>query len=154
MLIPQVPSPDFTITFVLDYSITALKTFWSSAQINLPKNSLAFTIWYLNNTLANGTNLHKWELSLSPRCSSCLQFHSLLHIVAGCKSYLEDARCIWRHKSALYFIASVLHSIKNSTPFVVLWSFLSRYIITGDHLESDMLLSIGLPIIYVIELAV
>ena len=120
----------------------------------MPTSIFIFTVRYLNNTLANRTNLHKWKLSSSPDCSFYLKPKSLLHIVEGCKSYLEDGRYTWRHNSALYFIASTLQCIKNSTMYADLPGFFSPCIITGDHLRPDMLISIGSATIYIIELTV
>ena len=150
----QLPSQGFIITFLLNHSLTQLNSLWSSAQSSLPKNSFNFTVRYLNNTLANRTNLQKWKLSSSPDCSFCLKPESLLHIVASCKSYLEDGRYTRRHNSALHFIASTLQGIKYSTMYADLPGFLSPCIITGDHLRPDMLISIGLAAIYIIELTV
>ena len=139
----QVPSQGFIITFLLNHSLTQLNSLWSSAHSSLPKKIFNFTVRYLNNTLANRTNRHKWKLSSSLECSFCLKPESLLHIVAGCKSYLEDGRYTWRHNSALHFIASTLPCIKNSTMYGDLPGFPSPCIITGDHLRPDMLIPIG-----------
>ena len=150
----QLPSQGFIITFLLNHSLILLNSLWSSAQSSFPKNMFNFTVWYLNNTLANRTNLHKWKLSSSPDCSFCLKPESLLHIIAGCKSYLEEGRYTWRHNSALHFITSTLQCIKNSTMYADLPDFLSPCIITGDHLRPDMLISTGSATIYIIELTV
>ena len=115
---------------------------------------LNFTVQYFNNTLANRTNLYKWRLSSSPDCCFCLKLESLLHIVAGCKSYLEDGRYTWRHKSTSHFIASTLQCIKNSTMYADLPGFLLPCIVTGDHSWPDMVISLGLATIYIIELTV
>ena len=150
----QLPSQGFISTFLLNHSLTQLNSLWSSAQSSLPKTIVNFTVRYLNKTLANRTNLHKWKLSSSPECSFCLKPESLLHIVAGCMSYLEDSRYKWRHNSALLFIASTLKCIKSSTMYADLQGFLSPCIVTGDHLRPDMLISIGSATIYIIELTV
>ena len=57
----QLPSQGFIITFLINHSLTQLNSLWSSAQSSLPKNISTFTVRYLNNTLANRTNLHKWK---------------------------------------------------------------------------------------------
>ena len=150
----QLPSQGFIISFLLDHSLVTLNSLWSSTQSKLPKNIFNFTVRYLNNTLANRTNLHKWKLSPSPDCSVCLHPESLLHVVSGCKSYLEDGRYTWRHNSALHFVASTLQCIKNSTLYVDLPGFLSPCILTGDLLRPDLLLCIGTATIYIVELTV
>ena len=150
----QLPSQVFIITFLLNHSLNQLNSLWSSAQSSLPKNIFNFTVRYLNNRLANRTNLHRWKLSSSPDCSFCLKPKSLLHILAGYKSYLEDGRYTWRHDSALHFIESTLQCIKSSTMYADLPVFLSPCIVTGDHLRPDMFISIGSATIYIIELTV
>ena len=98
----QLSSQGFIVTFLLYHSLTQLNSLWSSAQNSLPKSIFNFTVRYLNNTLANRTNVYKWKLSSSPGCSFCLKPESLLHIVAGCKSYLEDGRYTWRQFSLTF----------------------------------------------------
>jgi len=87
-------------TFLLNHSLTQLNSLWSSAQNSWPKIIFNFTVWYLNNTLVNHINLQKRKLSSSPNRSFCLKPELLLHIVAGCTSYHEDSRYIWRNNSA------------------------------------------------------
>ena len=132
----------------------SLNSLWSSAQSKLPKNIFNFSIRYLSNTLANRVNLYKWKLSQSSDCSFCLCPESLLHVVSGCKSYLEEERYTWRHNSALHFVASTLQSVRYSSLYADLPGFLSPCIITGDQLRPDMLLSIGKTTLYMIELTV
>ena len=129
----------------------SLNSLWSTAQSKLPKNIFNFSIRYLNKTLANRVNLYKWKLSQSSDCSFCLCPKSLLHVVSGCKSYLEDGRYTWRHDSALHFIASKLQCTRNSSLYVDLPGYASLCIITRDQLRPDMLLSIGKTTLYVIE---
>ena len=150
----QLTSQGFIISFLLEHSMKSLNSLWSSAQSKLPKNIFNFSIRYLSNTLANRVNLYKWKLSQSSDCSFCLCPESLLHVVSGCKSYLEEGRYTWRHNSALHFVASTLQSVRNSSLYADLPGFLSPCIITGDQLRPDMLLSIGKTILYMIELTV
>ena len=101
----HLPSQGFIITFLLDHST-------QKPQSNLPANIFNFSTKYLNNTLATRKNLHLWNLSTTSDCSFCLHPESLLHIVAGCKTYLNEGHYTWRHNSALSFIAQTLESIK------------------------------------------
>ena len=101
-------SQGFIITFILNHSLQAVNSLWSSAQSKLPKNIFNFTVRYLNNTLATCKNLTLWNLSNTSDCSFCLQPESFLHVVAGCKTYLNEGRFTWRHDSALNFLASSL----------------------------------------------
>ena len=99
-------------------------------------------------------NQYKCKLSQSSDCSFCLCPESLLHVVSGCKTYLEECRYTWRHNSALHFVVSTLKSVRNSSLYVDLPRFISPCIVTGDKLRPDMLLSIGKNTLYVIELIV
>ena len=99
-------------------------------------------------------NFYIWKLSQSSDCSFCLCPESLLHVVSGCNSYLEEGRYTWRHSSALHFVASKLQSVRNSSLYVDLPGFLSACNITGDQLRPDMPLYIGTTTLYVIELTV
>ena len=150
----HLPSQGFIITFLLDHSLHKLNSLWSKAQSKLPANIFNFSIKYLNNTLATRKNLHLWNLSTTSDCSFCLQPESLLHIVAGCKKYLNEGRYTWRHDSALSFIAQTLQSIKPAKLYADLPGYLSPCTITGDSLRPDILLSTADNTLYIIELTV
>ena len=122
--------------------------------ILLPANIFNFTIKYLNNTLATRKNLYLWGLSNTSDCSFCLQPESLLHIVAGCKAYLDQGHFTWRHNSALCFLAHTFQSVNSSKLYVDLPGYLSPCIITGDSLRPDILLSTIDNRLYIIELTV
>ncbi len=122
------------------------------AQSNLPKNIFNFSIRYINNSLPTGQNLARWNLSPTSDCHSCLLPESLLHIVAGCQSYLK--RFTWRHDSILNFLAKTLMSVNNSKLFVDLPEYRSPSIITGDKYRPDMLLVTSDNTLYVAELTV
>ena len=139
---------------VLKYSMPQLNKIWSTAQSNLPKNIFNFTIRYINNTLPTRKNLVKWGISSDSDCSLCLMPESLLHIVAGCKHYLQQGRYTWRHDSVLNFIAHSLPTTKNSILYVDLPGFPSPSIITGDSLRPDLVLSIPNKCLYILELTV
>ena len=88
-------SQGFIITFSLNHSLQAANSLWSTAQSKLPKNIFNFTVRYLNNTLATPKNLTLWSLSKTSDCFFCLQPESLLHVVAGCTTYLNEGRFTW-----------------------------------------------------------
>ena len=108
-------SQGFIIIFILNHSLKAVNSFWSSAQSKLPKNILNFTVRYLNETLAIRKNLTLWNLSNTSDCSLCLQPESLLHVIAGCKSYLNEGGFTWRYDSALNVLASSLQCLNHCT---------------------------------------
>ena len=93
---------------------------------------------YINNKLSTLINLVKWRISSSSDCSLCLSPETLLHIVAGCKSYLDQDRFTWRHDSVLKFIAKSLTSV-NGKLYSDLPKYLYPSIITGEKFRLDLL---------------
>ena len=139
---------------VMKYSTISFNSIWSSVQSKLPKNIFNFTIRYINNTLPTRKNLHKWGVSTTSECAFCLSPESLLHIVAGCKTYLNEGRFTWRHDSVLNLIASTLNSLNYSNLYVDLPGYLSPSVITGDTLRPDLVLTIENKCIYILELTI
>ncbi|CAB3991019.1 macrophage mannose receptor 1-like [Paramuricea clavata] len=76
--------------------------------------------------------------NLNPDCSRCLAPETLLHVVAGCQSYLE--RFTWRHDSVLNFLATSVQIVSGSHLYVDLPGSKSPSIITGDTYRPDLLI--------------
>jgi hypothetical protein len=147
----QLLSQGSFFSHVTKFSLSQFNTLWSVAQSKLPKNIFNFTIRYINNTLPTRKNLAKWSLASSPECSFCLCPETLLHVVAGCQSYLE--RFTWRHNSILNFIAKTFQTIKCEL-YADLPGFKCPSIITGDAYRPDLLLITPDRCLYVVELTV
>ena len=79
---------------------------------------------------------------------------SLLHVIAGCKTYLKEGRYTWRHDSVLNFLASPLACVKNSKIYVDLAGFLSPSVLTGDSLRPYPLLKVENKCLCILELTV
>jgi hypothetical protein len=139
---------------IIQNSLPKLNNFWSSAQSKLPKNIYNFTIRYINNTLPTRKNLAKWGLSPTSDCSFCLMPESLLHVVAGCKTYLDQGRFTWRHDSVLHFLAESLQAVNDSSIYADLPGFKSPSVLTGDSHRPDLLLSTSKNSLYMLELTV
>ena len=60
----------------------------------------------------------------------CLEPESLLHVVVGFNTYLNEGRFMWRHDSVLSIIASALKSIQSSDLYVDLPSYISPSVLT------------------------
>ena len=56
------------IIIIIYYADKKFVTTWHKALSTLPKNIYSFVIRYLNNTLANNTNLSQWGLKNSGKC--------------------------------------------------------------------------------------
>ena len=138
----------------MKYSTLSFNSIWSSVQKKLPKNIFNFTIRYMNNTLPTRKNLVKWGTAPTSECSYCLEQESLLHVVAGCKSYLNEGRFTWRHDSVLNFIASTIKSVKACNIYADLPGFISPSVITGDKLRPDLVLTLTTKCIYILELTI
>ena len=139
-------------TNITKFSLSQLTKIWSACQSNLPKNIFNFTVRYINNSLPTRQNLARWGLSPTSDCSRCLAPETLLHVVAGCQSYLE--RFSWRHDSVLNFLATNLQTVSGSHLYVDLPGYKSPSIITGDTYRPDLLLSTSTGTLYIVELTV
>ena len=124
---------------VIKFSLSKLNGIWSKSQSNLPKNIYNFTIRYINNSLPTRKNLTEWGILSNSDCSFCLNPETLLHVVAGCQTYLP--RFTWRHDSVLNLIAQTLQPVNNSNLFVDLPGYKSSSIVTGDTFRPDLRLS-------------
>ena len=134
------------------FSLPQVNSIRPTCQSKLPNNIFNFTIRYINNSLPTRRNLQKWGLLSSSECSFCLKPESLLHVVAGCSSYLD--RFTWRHDSILNFIANNLPSEHIQTIYADLPSFSNPSIITGDDYRPDLLILTKDNCLYVLELTV
>ncbi len=137
---------------ITKFSLSQVNIIWSTCQSKLPKNIFNFTIRYINNTLPTRKNLARWGLSSSTECSFCLNPESLLHVVAGCNSYLN--RFSWRHDSVLNFIANFLRPMIFNNLYVDIPGFLNPSIVTGDKYRPDLLLTTKDNCLYILELTV
>ena len=134
------------------FSLSQVNKIWSTCQSKLPKNIFNFTIRYINNSLPTRKNLAKWGISTSSECSFCLHPETLLHVVAGCSSYLN--RFTWRHDSILNFIANNIPLQNFQNIFADLPGFSNPSIITGDKHRPDLLLTTKDNCLYILELTV
>ena len=83
---------------------------WSNIISHLPRNIFDFTIHYLNNTLANGTNAIKWGITNRFTCIFCDRQQALGHLIGGCGTALLESRYNRRHDSILLNIYETIKS--------------------------------------------
>ena len=148
----QLTSQGSFFTSISRFSLPQVNTIWSTCQSKLPKNIFNFTIRYINNSLPTRRNLQKWGHTSSSECSFCRSAESLLHVVAGCSSYLD--RFTWRHDSILQFIANNLPSQHIQNVYADLPSFPNPSVITGDDYRPDLLILTKDNCLYILELTV
>ena len=142
-------SQGFFFSSTMKHLTSSLNSLWSSVQSKLPRNIFNFTIKYINNTLPTRKNLLKWGISSTSECSFCFKPESLLHVIAGCKTYLCEGRFTWRHDSVLSLIASTIQSAKFSDLYVDLPGYISPCVLTGDKLRPDLLITLQTKCIYI-----
>ena len=118
------------------------------------ESQMGLSFRYINYSLPTRKNLSKWGISSNSECTFGLSPESLLHVVAGCQSYLE--RFTWRHNSVLDFLARLtLQSVHGYNLFADLPGFRSPSVITGDSFRPDLLLACSNnSILYFVELTV
>ena len=150
----QLQSQGAILSFVLDHSLTVTKSIWISVQSKMPRNIFNFTIKYLNNSLSTRNNLNKWNFAQSSECSLCHLPETLLHVVAGCNSYLEEGRYTWQHNSALQILANYFRASAGASLNFDLPSFHSPSIIKGDNFRPDLVFASPDNKMYILELTV
>ena len=79
----------------------------------LPTNIYSIVIRYLNNTLANDTNLSKWGFKKFAKCDVCDGNQTLAHVVGERKTALDEKRYKWRHDSILAVLLNFIKTAKN-----------------------------------------
>ena len=94
--------------------------------------------------------MQKWGLTSSSECSFCLSAESLLHVVAGCSSYLD--RFTWEYDSILQFTANNLPSQHIQNIYADLPSLPNLSVITGDDYRADLLILSKDNCLYILEL--
>ena len=111
---------------------------------NALKSSINQSITHLRNMQYDQYNLwlHQYDL--------WLHHETLLHVVAGCSSYLN--RFTWRHNSILNFIANNIPLQNFQNIFADLPGFSNPSIITGDKHRPDLLLTTKDNCLYILEL--
>ena len=65
---------------------------WSNVISQLPWNIFNFTMCYLNNSLANGTNTIKWGKTNSSTWIFCDQQQTVGHVIGGCEFALLESK--------------------------------------------------------------
>ena len=109
---------------------------WSSVINHLPRNILSFTIRLINNTLANGTNVIKWDRTNSSTCTFCDQQQTLRHVIGGCETAFLESRYNCCHDSVLLNIYKTIKS-QGLQAFVDIEGYPNPSIITGDEQQPD-----------------
>jgi hypothetical protein len=76
---------------------------WKSQLLNLPRGITKFFLNAIADTLPTNSNLRRWKIKTSDKCSLCGNKETLHHILNHCKTMLDQGRYTWRHDSILSF---------------------------------------------------
>ena len=135
------------------HSNKASSLLWSKVITQLPKNIYNFCIRYVNNTLANNTNLHKWGKAPSPLCSACNKPQTLGHVVAGCSVHLNEKRYNYRHDSVLLKIVKSNKSSEVRRIYADLEGYISPSIISREDKRLNIII-VERDNVYIFELTI
>ena len=141
------------VNSIWKHSNKASSVLWSKVITQLPKNIHNFCIRYVNNTLANNTNLHKWGKAPSPHCSACNKSQTLGHVVAGCSVHLNEKRYNYRHDSVLLNIVKSIKSSEVRRIYADLEGYISPSIISGEDKRPDIII-VKRDTVYIFELTI
>ena len=91
---------------------------WSSAIYSLPRRVLSFAINASIDTLPTFRNLKLWGKKMSANCKLCGNTQTLLHVLAGCKTMLEQGRYTWRHNCVLNHLETYIWGLTNNANII------------------------------------
>ena len=86
------------IKSIWEHKMKSAAEVWSKSVSKLPKNINNFSIRYVNNSLANASNMHKCSKTASPLCLHCNKNQTLGYVVAGYQTSLREKRYNYRHE--------------------------------------------------------
>ena len=137
--ITTLSSQSLVVKAIWKNTLKATSTPWQKVLEKLPRNIYiyiyiySFALRYLNNTLANGTNLLKWGRAENSLCPACKNPQTLGHVVGGCKVHLNEKRYNYRHDSVLLNILKALVTCDGITVYGDLPDYKNPSIITGEE---------------------
>ena len=135
-LINNLSTQSLIISSIWKYADSKFINTWSNVISHLPRNIYNFTIRYLNNTLANGTNAKKWGTTNDSTCPFCDKQQTLGHVIGGCQTALTESRFNWRHDSILLHLYKTVNSQKLQA-FVDIDGYPNPSIITDEAYRLD-----------------
>ena len=91
---------------------------WRSAIYSLPRRVLSFAINASIDTLPNLRNLNLWGKKMSANCKLCGNTQTMLHVLAGCKTMLEQGRYTWRYNCVLNHLETYIPGLTNNANII------------------------------------
>ena len=87
---------------------------WRSAIYSLPRFAINASI----DTLPPFRNLKLWGKKMSANCKLCGNTQTLLHVLAECKTMLEQGRYTWRHNCVLNHLETYIRGLTNNANII------------------------------------
>ena len=113
---------------------------WKSSAYNLPRGVLSFAIRASIDVLPNPTNLCLWGKKTNDKCLLCCGRGSLLHVLSGCSTSLDQGRYTYRHNLVLKHLVTFLKDkIKEQDLKLQLFADLHGSTIEGGTIPSLVL---------------
>ena len=155
-LLSKLTTQSLVMKSIWDQGLSTYAKYWSSVCENMPRSIYNFAIRYLNNSLSNRSNTHKWGSVPSPNCLHCQTPQTLGHVVGGCKQALKDGKFNWRHDSVLLNFTKAIASIPNVRVYSDLKDsdlFMSPSVVSGEMLRPDLIVIKGSDM-FIMELTI
>ena len=86
---------------------------WSKPFSKLPKSIYKFSTSFVNISLANASNIHKWGKTTSSLRLHCNKNQTLNHVVGRCEALLREKRYNYCRDFILLNLGRILESIKS-----------------------------------------
>lgn len=99
---------------------------WSTALTSMPKNIYNFAIRYINKSLPDATNIHKWGITPSLLSIHCNNAQTLGHLISGCIDAFNEKFYNYRHDSILENFFKALETINRIEMFAYIMLKLIR----------------------------
>ncbi len=81
---------------------------WKSFMFNMPKGLLSFATRAAIDVLPTGDNLNTWGKTDAVNCELCGNRSTLLHVLNGCRTALNQGRYTFRHNAIVSYVVKYL----------------------------------------------
>ncbi len=109
---------------------------WKSYMYNLPKGLLSFATRAAINVLPSGDNLTIWGKSDKGNCELCGNRSTLLHILNGCTTSLNQGRYTFRHNTIISYLVKFLK--ENVDEAIQVYSDISGCTVNGGTIPPQI----------------
>ncbi len=109
---------------------------WKSYMFNLPKGLLSFATRAAIDVLPTGDNLKIWGKSDKVNCELCGNRSTLLHVLNGCTTALNQGRFTFRHNAIISFLVGFLK--ENVSEAIKVYSDIQGCTVNGGTIPAHI----------------